>query len=81
MLSRFSRSAGSLLANASGAAKLVRNCAGGAAPKARGNEDYTEGQHREVGSQSAAVFAREDKYGAHNYHPMPVAISKAEGIG
>lgn len=26
------------------------------------------------------VFAREDKYGAHNYHPLPVALSKAKGI-
>jgi len=26
------------------------------------------------------VFAREDKFGAHNYHPLPVAISKAKGI-
>ena len=26
------------------------------------------------------VFKREDKYGAHNYHPLPVAISKAKGI-
>lgn len=26
------------------------------------------------------VMAREDKYGAHNYHPLPVALAKAEGI-
>ncbi|XP_022687555.1 ornithine aminotransferase, mitochondrial-like [Varroa jacobsoni] len=29
---------------------------------------------------SAQVFAREDKYGAHNYHPIPVAIDRAKGI-
>lgn len=26
------------------------------------------------------VYDREDKYGAHNYHPLPVALSKGEGV-
>lgn len=26
------------------------------------------------------VFQKENKYGAHNYHPLPVALSKGEGI-
>ncbi|KAK7918806.1 hypothetical protein WMY93_010090 [Mugilogobius chulae] len=26
------------------------------------------------------IFAREDKYGAHNYHPLPVALERGEGI-
>lgn len=25
------------------------------------------------------VFKREDKFGAHNYHPLPVALCKGEG--
>uniref|UniRef100_A0A023GK00 Ornithine aminotransferase n=1 Tax=Amblyomma triste TaxID=251400 RepID=A0A023GK00_AMBTT len=29
---------------------------------------------------SEQVFEREDKYGAHNYHPLPVAIHKAKGV-
>lgn len=29
---------------------------------------------------SEAVFQRENKYGAHNYHPLPVALCKAEGV-
>lgn len=29
--------------------------------------------------EAEAVFAREDKYGAHNYHPLPVALSRGEG--
>ncbi|KAG8236666.1 hypothetical protein J437_LFUL014393, partial [Ladona fulva] len=29
---------------------------------------------------SQRVFEREDKYGAHNYHPIPVAICKAQGV-
>lgn len=26
------------------------------------------------------VFNREDKYGSHNYHPLPVALSEGEGV-
>lgn len=29
---------------------------------------------------SAQVFAREQKYGAHNYHPLPVALTRAQGV-
>ncbi|XP_020816019.1 ornithine aminotransferase, mitochondrial [Drosophila serrata] len=32
-----------------------------------------------AGSLSEAVYARENKYGAHNYHPLPVALTKGEG--
>lgn len=31
------------------------------------------------GLSSQEVFNRESKYGAHNYHPLPVALHKAEG--
>ena len=30
--------------------------------------------------KSQDVFDREDKYGAHNYHPLPVALDKAQGL-
>ncbi|XP_013107431.2 ornithine aminotransferase, mitochondrial [Stomoxys calcitrans] len=33
---------------------------------------------RQLNSQQ--VFEREDKYGAHNYHPLPVALTKAKGV-
>jgi len=29
---------------------------------------------------SEQIFAREDKYGAHNYHPLPVALCRGQGI-
>jgi len=29
---------------------------------------------------SEDVFARESKYGAHNYHPLPVALTRGKGI-
>jgi ornithine--oxo-acid transaminase len=29
---------------------------------------------------SQKVFDREDKYGAHNYHPIPVALERGEGV-
>lgn len=25
------------------------------------------------------IYAREDKYGAHNYHPLPVALERGQG--
>lgn len=31
-------------------------------------------------SSSQEVFERENKFGAHNYHPVPVAIDRAKGI-
>lgn len=32
-----------------------------------------------MGIASEAIFKREDKYGAHNYHPLPVALCRGEG--
>lgn len=31
-------------------------------------------------SKTAAFIALEEKYGAHNYHPLPVVLSKGEGV-
>ena len=31
-------------------------------------------------SRSARIFAKEAKYGAHNYAPIPVAIERAQGV-
>lgn len=31
-------------------------------------------------SKSAEIIALENKYGAHNYHPLPVVLSKGEGV-
>ena len=33
----------------------------------------------EITSSSEAI-ALEDKYGAHNYHPLPVVLTKGEGV-
>lgn len=33
-----------------------------------------------ITAKSQAVFDRESKYGAHNYHPLPVAINRGEGV-
>lgn len=30
--------------------------------------------------ETAAVIDREDKFGAHNYHPLPVALARGEGV-
>ena len=79
MLSRLSRSAGSLLSASSSSSKLVRGCAGGAAPKTQNSNDHTSSDLDGVSKEAALVFAREERYGAHNYHPLPVALSRAEG--
>jgi ornithine--oxo-acid transaminase len=33
-----------------------------------------------TGISSQAAIALEDKYGAHNYHPIPVVLSRGEGV-
>ncbi|KAF5401594.1 Ornithine--oxo-acid transaminase [Paragonimus heterotremus] len=35
---------------------------------------------RKQTSLSEKIYSREDKYGAHNYHPLPVALSKGKGL-
>lgn len=35
---------------------------------------------RSLSTKSQAIFEREEKYGAHNYHPLPVALSRAQGV-
>lgn len=42
------------------------------------SKDAIKLQNRTI--TSAEVFAREEKFGAHNYHPLPVAVSRAEGV-
>ena len=31
-------------------------------------------------TKSEAIIALENKYGAHNYHPLPVVLSRGEGV-
>ena len=31
-------------------------------------------------SKSKKYIELEDKYGAHNYHPLPVVLAKGEGV-
>lgn len=39
----------------------------------------TAAQVRVQTSASQKVFEKENKFGAHNYHPLPVALAKGEG--
>ncbi|MEN8248987.1 MAG: aminotransferase class III-fold pyridoxal phosphate-dependent enzyme, partial [Bacteroidota bacterium] len=34
----------------------------------------------EVINKSKELMALEEQYGAHNYHPLPVVLSKGEGV-
>lgn len=36
--------------------------------------------HQSTTLSSAEAIALEDRYGAHNYHPLPVVLAKGEGI-
>nr|WP_315166574.1 ornithine--oxo-acid transaminase [uncultured Flavobacterium sp.] len=33
-----------------------------------------------LSSKSEALIAKENKYGAHNYHPLPVVLERGEGV-
>lgn len=43
------------------------------------NTVYVQAEAK-LGIQSEAIFKREDKFGAHNYHPLPVALSSGRGV-
>jgi ornithine--oxo-acid transaminase len=58
-------------------ASTIRQSAQGSAAL---KEHQSSSVESPIGHKSELIFAREDKYGAHNYHPLPVAISKAKGI-
>lgn len=51
---------------------------GNACQKLTGLQQHVRGVAN-ITAKSQAVFDREAKYGAHNYHPLPVAICKGEG--
>lgn len=48
-------------------------------PIRRGLKDWVDGVRKQA-AVSEKVYNREDKHGAHNYHPLPVAIHQAKGI-
>ena len=33
-----------------------------------------------LSSKSESLIAKENQYGAHNYHPLPVVLEKGEGV-
>jgi len=39
-----------------------------------------EQTHQTLSSKSEALIEKENKYGAHNYHPLPVVLEKGEGV-
>jgi ornithine--oxo-acid transaminase len=36
--------------------------------------------HQVLSSKSEALIEKENKYGAHNYHPLPVVLDRGEGV-
>lgn len=45
----------------------------------RNNATSATAPSAQLGTKSQEVFDREDKFGAHNYGPVPVALAKGEG--
>ncbi|UFH34287.1 ornithine--oxo-acid transaminase [Flavobacterium acetivorans] len=39
-----------------------------------------EQTHATLSSKSEVLIEKENKYGAHNYHPLPVVLDKGEGV-
>lgn len=39
-----------------------------------------EQQHQTLSSKAEALIEKENKYGAHNYHPLPVVLEKGDGV-
>lgn len=39
-----------------------------------------EQKHQALSSKAEALIEKENKYGAHNYHPLPVVLEKGEGV-
>src|SRR5215210_7173389 len=35
---------------------------------------------QELSSKAQVLIEKENKYGAHNYHPLPVVLEKGEGV-
>ena len=33
-----------------------------------------------ISSEAQRIIDTEDRYGAHNYHPLPVVLEKGEGV-
>lgn len=36
--------------------------------------------HSSLSPKASAMIAKENKYGAHNYHPLPVVLKRGEGV-
>ena len=36
--------------------------------------------HQALSSKAEGMIAKENKYGAHNYHPLPVVLERGEGV-
>ena len=57
---------------------LVQNASTTTSTKKVSNKPHVP--KNKLGEKSDFVFQREEKYGAHNYHPLPVAIARAKGV-
>ncbi|OWF36207.1 ornithine aminotransferase, mitochondrial-like [Mizuhopecten yessoensis] len=64
----------------SGIRKSVSTAVRGAARRATVTTSAATKGTNKIGEKSEAVFHKEQKYGAHNYGPIPVALCRGEGV-
>ncbi|XP_017494354.1 PREDICTED: ornithine aminotransferase, mitochondrial-like [Rhagoletis zephyria] len=57
---------------------LVRSVTSSSSASSRLATASAAAKGQQLSSQD--IFEREDKYGAHNYHPLPVALAKGKGV-
>jgi ornithine--oxo-acid transaminase len=44
------------------------------------NKHIMQQTNQTLSTKSEALIAKENKYGAHNYHPLPVVLDRGEGV-
>ena len=42
--------------------------------------DSIPDEHKSLSQHARDLIAQEERYGAHNYHPLPVVLERGEGV-
>lgn len=58
---------------------MLRRACSSLVSSLRAKSTIAAAEPRVIGSASEQVFEKEERYGAHNYKPIPVALQRGEG--
>jgi len=61
------------------ASGVLNNCVSVTAVRSKATQAAAQEIPPYMGAASQSIFQREHQYGAHNYHPLPVALNRAKG--